>query len=121
MRILLASSDPVLVELLTALLHPAGVTIDCACDTVGFVALVSRRGYSVVVTDFVAPFLNGSLLRRALDRYSHTYLCLLSSVADERLVVELYKAGIDCYMTFPINLGRLRRLVCDQLKRAALC
>ena len=88
-----------------------------AHDGASALGLIERNHADVVVSDLSMPGIDGLELCRALrvrkDRY--VYFVLVSAAGDKQHVMDAMHAGVDDYLTKPIDLDALEaRMVCAE-------
>ena len=110
-RILIADDDPVNTELLTYFLRDSGFDVETANDGNRAIDLGTSGKFQVVIVDYHMPMYDGrevvDLLRKRHMLHPVKVIALTADVSDDvRLALE--RAGIDSYMTKPIDLARLR-------------
>lgn len=111
MKVLVADDDPVSLMVAAAVVERAGHQCITAGD--GDVAwkLFLDLAPEVVVTDRMMPGLDGMALCRAIrktEKDSYTYLVLLTSLGSEQDVLTGLEAGVDDYVTKPLEPFTLR-------------
>jgi diguanylate cyclase (GGDEF)-like protein len=94
-----------------------GHTCVVAHDGVSALGLIERNDADVVVSDLSMPGIDGLELCRAVrvrkDRY--VYFVLVSAAGDKQHVMAAMRAGVDDYLTKPIDLDALEaRMLCAQ-------
>lgn len=65
----------------------------------------------IVITDWLMPVMNGLELTKALratEWGQNLYIIMLTSVEDEEEVIKAFDAGVDDYITKPINIRAFR-------------
>ena len=88
-----------------------------AHDGASALGLIERNHADVVVSDLTMPGIDGLELCRAVrvrkDRY--VYFVLVSGAGDKQHVMDAMRAGVDDYLTKPIDLDALEaRMVCAE-------
>ena len=92
-------------------LRAHGYTVQTATDGVEALRLISVKQFDFVITDWDMPNLDGALLCRCLrselktDRY--LYIIMMTSQTDTADVVASFAAGVDDFITKPINMPEL--------------
>lgn len=92
-------------------LRAHGYTVQTASDGVEALRVISEQQFDFVITDWDMPNLNGAVLCRCLrselksDRY--IYIIMMTSKADTSDVVDSFTAGVDDFITKPINIQEL--------------
>jgi two-component system chemotaxis sensor kinase CheA len=122
-RILLAEDSEVVRESLRRMLEANGYEVVAARDGAEALAIATRdtAGFDLVSTDVMMPNLDGYELTRALrasSRHKDVPIMMVTSRAAELDRVRGFDAGVDEYLTKPLDGGELLRTVERQLKRA---
>jgi diguanylate cyclase (GGDEF)-like protein len=110
-RVLVVDDDPTIRILLESMLDEMfGCTVYSAGN--GKDALVVALEYmpQIVVTDWLMPVVDGLEFCRALratDWGQSMYVIMLTGVEDEDKIVEAFEAGVDDYVTKPVNVRAL--------------
>lgn len=119
-RILLADDDPVNVELLTYFLRDNGFDVETASDGNRAIDLGTSGKFELVILDYHMPMYDGrevlGLLRKRHMLHPIKVIALTADISDE-VRKALEQAGIDSYLTKPIDLTRLREEI-DRLLAA---
>lgn len=112
LRILIVEDEPsnlVLVEeLLSRIL---GHTVFTACNGKEALSLAVEVLPHIVITDWLMPVMDGLKLTqslRATDWGQNLYIIMMTSLDDEEEVIEAFDAGVDDYVTKPINIREFR-------------
>lgn len=112
LRILLAEDDEATQILVKEfLVNNLGHTVFTASDGHQALALALDKLPHIVVTDWLMPVMDGLELTRSLratDWGKNLYIVMLTSVDDEEDVIEAFDAGVDDYVTKPVNFRSLR-------------
>ncbi len=119
-RILIVSEDIFLRDLIRLSLADMRAEIRCATDGEQMRSLCRRMLFDVVIVLCTAPFLCGPDVVRGI-RPSGLRRPLFYVVAwqqAEQAVLSLLESGVDQYLTFPVNLHRLRSKVACELEYA---
>ena len=116
-RVLIAGSDPVLREMIASILADVSAEI-CVVDNLDCSAKEARQGcFDLVIMLDIAPFFNGSnpvaLLRP--ERLRRPEIFIFAWQHSEQMVLGLLECGISQYLTFPINIRRAKRKICETL------
>lgn len=88
-----------------------GHSVICASNGREAMALALEAMPQIVITDWMMPGMDGLELCRALraTEWGQTiYLIMLTSVEDEDEVIEAFEAGVDDFLTKPVNIRTLR-------------
>lgn len=112
LRILVVEDDPSSLFLIERLLsNTLGHTVFAASDGQQALSLSMEILPHIVITDWIMPAMNGLELTkslRATDWGQNLYIIMLTSVEDEEEFVKAFDAGVDDYITKPINLRTFR-------------
>ena len=118
-RILILSQDDLLAELVRASLDGIGAEIRRAPDLETLRRLAAVQVFDLVIALHVWPFCCGAEVVRLLrpERLRRPEIYVVSWQQSEQTVLGLLEYGVDQYMTFPLNLMRLRGKVIGALTR----
>lgn len=112
LRILLVEDDPTSLILTKELLSSVlGHTVFTTGDGQQALALAMEVLPHIVITDWMMPVMNGLELTRSLratDWGKNLYVIMLTSIEDEEEVIKAFDAGVDDYITKPINIRAFR-------------
>lgn len=112
LRVLLVEDDPSSLILAEGLLsNVMGHTVYTASDGKQALAVSMEVLPHIVVTDWMMPVMDGIQLTqslRATDWGKNLYVIMLTSLEDEEGVIEAFDAGVDDYVTKPINIRAFR-------------
>lgn len=118
-RILIVAEDAFVCDVVRSSLAGLGAEVHCVADCEGMRTSCRRMTFDLIIVMQAAMFLCGGNpvreVRPAGLRRPVVYV--LSWQQAEQTVLSLLEAGVDQYMTFPVNLQRLRRKVADELER----
>lgn len=112
LRVLLVEDDPsnhILVKELLA--NVLGHTVFSATNGQQALSLSMETLPHIVITDWLMPVMNGLELTKALratEWGQNLYIIMLTSVEDEDEVIKAFDAGVDDYVTKPINIRAFR-------------
>jgi len=112
--VLVADDDPTIRLVLMLNLDAAGLQVEMTGDGAEVVSLARRTRPDVVVLDVVLPGADGcSVLRelRADPRTAEIPVVLLSARTSDEEIWEGWRAGADCYVTKPFDMGELLAIV----------
>lgn len=119
-QILIVADDAFVCELIRLTLNGLGAEVHCAADGCRMRQLCRRITFDLILVLQATRFLCGGNpvreVRPAGLRRPAVYV--LSWQQSEQTVLGLLEAGVDQYLTFPVNLQRLRRKVADALERS---
>ena len=118
-RILLVAEDAFACEVVRLTLDDLEAEIYCTTDCEGMRTLCRRITFDLIIVLQAAMFLCGGNPVREVRPAGlrHPVVYVLSWQQTEQTVLSLLEAGVDQYMTFPVNLQRLRRKVAEELAR----
>jgi two-component system cell cycle response regulator len=109
-RILIVEDDPVSAILIQKIFDRQGIRADCAQTGVQALDMHRKRGYRVVISDWLMPEMSGVDLCRELRKLSGAYcyfiLCSSKGQRDERM--EAFEAGVDDFLAKPIDPEELQ-------------
>lgn len=112
LRILLVEDDPSNLALVEGLLSDIlGHTVFTASNGQQALSLSMEILPHVVITDWLMPVMSGLELTqslRATDWGQNLYIIMLTSIEDEEEVISAFDAGVDDYITKPINIRAFR-------------
>ena len=112
LRVLLVEDDPSSLVLAEGLLsNVLGHTVYTASDGQQALSLSMEILPHIVVTDWIMPVMDGLQLTqslRATEWGQNLYIIMLTSLEDEEGVIEAFDAGVDDYVTKPINIRAFR-------------
>jgi EAL domain-containing protein (putative c-di-GMP-specific phosphodiesterase class I)/CheY-like chemotaxis protein len=111
-RVLLVDDNPELVNITERVLKRAGMLVECAWDGITAADLVRRTEFDVVVSDVAMPGLDGlALLRAVRERDLDVPVLLVTGAPDVNAAARAIEYGAFRYLTKPIELSVLSRLV----------
>jgi diguanylate cyclase (GGDEF)-like protein len=112
LRILLVEDDPSSLILTKELLsNVLGHTVFTTSDGQQALALAMEVLPHIVITDWMMPVMNGFELTKSLrttEWGQNLYVIMLTSIEDEEEVIKAFDAGVDDYITKPINIRAFR-------------
>jgi len=107
-RVLLVEDDPVMAHMMEAVLGRAlGCSVRVAGNGRQALTLALEFMPQVVVTDWLMPVMDGLELCRALRATQwgqSMYVIMLTGQEDEERIVAAFEAGVDDYVTKPVNV-----------------
>ena len=117
MNVLVAEDDPVSRRFLEKILQNLGHEVtSCPNGAEAFNAFV-QSSYSVVISDWMMPEMDGlelcKRIRRA-NKLSYAYFIMETAKSNKADVLEAIEAGVDDYLTKPLNIDDIR----ERLKAA---
>jgi diguanylate cyclase (GGDEF)-like protein len=111
LRVLVVEDDRIILSLLeTWLREECHYTVATARDGSQALALALEFKPHVVLTDWLMPVMDGVALCKALRTSQwgqHIYVLMLTSVESEGDLVTAFTAGVDDYLTKPVNMNGL--------------
>ncbi len=111
MRVLLVASDPTTRQTMGSVLTSmAGSSVHSACNGREALAMALEVAPQIVVTDSMMPVMDGLEFCRALratEWGQSMYVIMLTGVETEEEVVLAFEAGVDDYVTKPVNVRAL--------------
>ncbi|MBS1718072.1 MAG: diguanylate cyclase [Armatimonadetes bacterium] len=113
-RVLVVEDDPVAAKVVQRLLKEQGIDCDLAINGSQALEMYCKHRYRLVVSDWMMPEMSGVELCEALRNAetSYTYIILCTSKNDRSDRLEAYDAGVDEFLTKPLDreelLGRLK-------------
>lgn len=112
LRVLLVDDDATTRAMLEGVLGGAlGHSVICAGNGHEALAVAVEALPQIVITDWMMPGMSGLELSRALratDWGQTIYLIMLTSVESEDEISEAFEAGVDDFLTKPVNIRTLR-------------
>lgn len=118
-RILIVAEDAFACDVIRLSLVGLGAEVRCVSDCAGMRTLCRRMTFDLIIVLQSAMFLcSGNPVREVRPAgLRHPVVYVLSWQQAEQTVLSLLEAGVDQYMTFPVNLQRLRRKVAEELAK----
>jgi len=111
MRILIAEDDVVSRRIMQKMLENWGNEVTPCCDGVEAWSKFLTGKYSLVVSDWMMPEMDGLALCqhiRGMDRPDYCYFILLTARSRDDNIMKAIDAGVDDYLTKPVDLNELR-------------
>lgn len=112
LRILLVEDDPSSLVFIEGLLSTVrGHTLFTASDGQQALSLAMEVSPHIVITDWIMPVMSGlelTIALRATEWGQNLYIIMLTSIEDEEEVIKAFDAGVDDYVTKPINVRAFR-------------
>ena len=117
LSVVVADDDVIAANAFCRAIGALGHTCVVAHDGASALGLIDRNDADVVVSDLSMPGMDGLELCRAVrlrkDRY--VYFVLVSALGDKQHVMDAMRAGVDDYLTRPIDLDALEaRMLCAE-------
>jgi signal transduction histidine kinase/ActR/RegA family two-component response regulator len=102
---------------LVSMLKQIGCKVDSAMDGLEALALIQQNNYDLALIDINMPVMNGlELVKRLRSQQINLKVAALSAYADSDKINEALNAGIDIYLTKPIEEYQLIELVQASLR-----
>lgn len=116
MRILVVDDDAVMREVFWLMLQRAGFEVDVAEDGLAGVEMWEKGTYDIVLMDVQMPRMDGfeaTFLIREKERAQggHTPIVAVTAYALEKDEVECLAAGMDAYLSKPIDFKKCIELI----------
>ncbi|MGZ4120024.1 MAG: response regulator transcription factor [Actinomycetota bacterium] len=105
-RVLVVDDDPLVRNLLTAVLHDADFELDEAVDGADALRIAAIRPPDVVVLDVMMPGLNGYEVCRTLrgdPAFAQTRIVILTAKSAPGVQEDALRAGADAFFTKPFS------------------
>ncbi len=116
--ILVVDDEEDIRQLLALALRRAGFRAQTAAGPLEALSMLEQAPYALVITDLRMPGMDGlELLRRVAERYPATKGIVLTGYGSIQGAVEATKLGADNYITKPVIMDDLLRLVRTTLQR----
>jgi diguanylate cyclase (GGDEF)-like protein len=107
LRILIVEDDPIVRALLETWLRvEVGHSLKSVADGAEALALAQSFMPQIIITDWRMPVMNGLDLTKALrqsDWGQNIYVLMLTAADDDNDLVQAFDAGVDDYLTKPLN------------------
>jgi two-component system response regulator PilR (NtrC family) len=104
-------------ELLVLTLGRMGLRVDTAPDVAGARALLAHDKYDLCLTDMRLPDGNGlEIVAHISQKFPETPVAMITAFGNVEAAVEALKAGAFDFVTKPVDLTVLRRLVTNALE-----
>lgn len=108
LRVLVADDEPVLREILQAMLSALACEVEVVEDGAEAVARAKARDYDVILLDMHMPVMDGVCAAREIRALRPTQrLIALTANAYPEDVQRCYDAGVNAFLAKPVTLGRL--------------
>lgn len=110
-QILIAEDDPISRTLLELYLEQEGYSFASAANGQEALDLYNTHRFSIVITDWLMPEMDGTALCRAIRNQTndyYTFIILLTAKNSPEALIEGLEAGADDYIVKPVNPAELR-------------
>lgn len=122
MKIYIVDDDPIIVKILEEIVEikSLGFVIGCAYD--GKTALKEIGDYrpDIVLIDYLLPNVDGTrIVEKIKEENKETSFIMISQVSDKEMVGASYDAGVEFFITKPINIKEVEKIinsVADKIK-----
>jgi sigma-B regulation protein RsbU (phosphoserine phosphatase) len=110
MKVLLADDDRIAVEMLKRQLEDLGYEVVCAMDGKEAMQQFQSQPFSIVISDWMMPEMDGLELLRNIRRSASQYVYFILLTVKDRLdeLVQGMEAGADDFLTKPPDPNELR-------------
>lgn len=116
-QILIVDDEPDLIELVSLTLGRMNLATAAASDLAGARALLASRRFSLCLTDMRLPDGDGlDLVAHIQERYPDTPVAVITAHGNIESAVRALKLGAFDFVSKPLDLGVLRKLVTTALK-----
>lgn len=111
-KVLVVDDDPGVRELLTDFLASRGYAVETAADGALGLEAVARSAPDLVLLDLMMPGMNGmEVLQRLRAGAGSSAVVVITAVSDEAIGRSALQRGAIDYLTKPIDLAYLERVV----------
>jgi len=135
MKVLVVDDDPTTVALLERYLLDSGYVVRSGADGADALRLIEEWRPNILVLDWIMPGMDGTdvcrQIRSATVEGTYTYIMMLTVHVEKQRIVEAFEAGVDDFLSKPLDRGELlarmhaaaRRIelhedLCDRERRA---
>jgi len=118
MKILVVDDDSVMRNIFSVVLRRADFEVDVAEDGLFGLEMWEKDGYDLILMDVQMPRMNGfeatAMIReKELTRGGHTPIMAVTAYALEKDEAECLAAGMDAYITKPIDFKKCIEMIHD--------
>ncbi len=114
-RALAVDDHPSNLKLVRALLEDAGITVDCIDSGIKALELIKQTNYDVIFMDIQMPEMDGIETTKQIRLLEipgeHIPIIAITAHALEAEREAVFRAGMDDYLTKPINESELQRII----------
>jgi signal transduction histidine kinase/PAS domain-containing protein/ActR/RegA family two-component response regulator len=123
-RVLVAEDDSTIREILGDLLKMANYDVDIAEDGLKAVEMWEKGGYDIVLLDVQMPRLDGfgasrAIREKELEKGGHTPIVAMTAHSHKKDEANCLAAGMDAYISKPIDFKESLRVIGDIIKKTA--
>lgn len=126
MRILVVEDDAVMREILSIMIQRAGFQVDVADDGLMGVEMWEKGDYDLVLMDVQMPRMDGfeatgAIREKERTRGGHTPIIAVTAYALGKDEMDCLAAGMDAYITKPINFKKCLELIHAMIGKKGEC
>lgn len=123
-RLLLAEDEPVIQEVLGLMLKRSGYILDFAEDGLKAIEMWEHGEYDLILMDVQMPRLNGFeatgiIRKKEQEQGRHTPIIAMTAHASKEDEDECFAAGMDAYISKPIDFQKSLQVISDTIKKTA--
>ena len=111
MKVLVVDDDPTTVALLEKYLMDSGYGVRSASDGAEALRTIEQWRPNILVLDWIMPGMDGPevcrQIRAAAVAGGYTYIMMLTVHVEKQRVVEAFEAGVDDFLSKPLDRGEL--------------
>ena len=109
MKILVAEDEPMLLKTIELKLKKEGYEVITTSDGREAVAKIEESDPDMVITDIMMPYVSGLEIVAHIRKNDNKRIpiIMLSSMEQEKVVMEAFELGADDYITKPFSLNEL--------------
>ena len=111
MKVLVAEDDPVSRKFLEKILKSLGYEVTSCLDGAKAWAAFLETGYSIVISDWMMPEMDGLELCRRIRRsatWGYTYFIMQTAKTNKADFLDAMDAGADDYLTKPLDIEEVK-------------
>lgn len=115
MKILVCEDDPVVLKTMEVALSLEGDDIHLANNGEKALDLLGKNDYSLIFTDIHMPYATGADVLDFVHKQQgkKTPIVIISSDNDEEVVSMAKKMGVHAFLSKPVNVDKVRKIVKD--------
>ncbi len=116
--VLVVDDDPVVRESLQRLLGKRGYAVQTAGAAEEALALLEKKGFALVITDWQMPGMDGlALLRRIKERLPYTPVVMITAYGSTETVIQALRGGVSDFVLKPYRPEELLQIVEREVAR----